>query len=113
MAFGSRREDTTCIIQTEQRLDSGNAQSLCDLLDATATEFPGQSVVIDMEDLVYISSAGLRAILQAVRKTERQNSKLALCSLSDDVRGVFETSGFDQLIDIHLSYREAIAAVGR
>ena len=112
MAFGSRREDTTWVIQTEGRLDSGNAQALCDLLDA-ATESPGQSVVIDMEDLVYISSAGLRTILQAVRKTERQNSKLALCSLSEDVRGVFQTSGFDQLIDIHPSYPDAIAAVVR
>ena len=112
MAIGSRREDSTWVIQTEGRLDSGNAQALCDLLNA-ATESPGQSVVIDMEDLVYISSAGLRAILQAVRKTERQNSRLALCSLSEDVRDVFETSGFDQLIDIHPSCPEAMAAVGR
>ena len=112
MAFGSRREDATWVIQTERRLDSGNAQALCDLLDA-ANEPPGLSVVIDMEDLVYISSAGLRAILQAVRKAERQNSKLALCSLSEDVRGVFQTSGFDQLSDIHPSCPQAIAAVGR
>ena len=112
MAFGSRREDTMWIIHTEGRLDSGNAQALCDLLDA-ATEFPGQSVVIDMADLVYISSAGLRAILRAVRKTGRQNSRLALCSLSEDVREVFETSGFDQLIDIHPSRPEAMAAIGR
>lgn len=111
MAFGSRREDTTWVIQTEGRLDSGNAQALCDLLDAAA-EFPGQSVIIDMADLVYLSSAGLRAILQAVRKTERQNSKLALCSLSEDMREVFETSGLDQLIDIHPSCLEAMAAVG-
>ncbi len=75
MAFGSRREDATWVIQTERRLDSGNAQALCDLLDA-ATESPGLSVVIDMEDLVYISSAGLRAILQGVRKLDfTQNPK--------------------------------------
>ena len=35
----------------------------------------------------------------------------SLCSLSSDVRAVFETSGFDQLIAIHPSRAEAVAAV--
>ena len=113
MAVESRREDTTQVIRTERLLDRGNAQTLCDLLNA-AMASPGQSVVIDMGELVYISNAELRVILQAARKAERQtaNVKLAVCSLSADVRDVFETSGFDQLIDIHPFCMEAIAAGG-
>ena len=110
MAIETRRDDGAMVIETEGRIDSGNAQAFCDQLDS-AIKTTGQAIVIDMAGLVYISSAGLRAILQAMRKMERQNVRLALCSLSDDVRDVFHTSGFDQLIEIRQTREDALAAV--
>jgi len=68
-------------------------------------------VVIDMTDLIYISSMGLRMILQVVKEMENQDIRIAFCSLSEDVREVFETSGFSSRIDIRPSLEEAIAAV--
>ena len=110
MSFAIRRENETLVIRAEDRLDSANAQAFCDHLNAVV-QTTGESVVVDMEGLYYISSAGLRAILQVLRKLQQQDGKLAICSLSSPVRDVFETSGFDQLIDVHPSCSEAIAAV--
>ena len=110
MRFATRLEDSTIVIRAQDRLDSANAQVFCDYLDA-AIQSAGACVVIDMQGLDYISSAGLRAVLQALRKLEQQDGKLAICSLTAGVRNVFETSGFDQLIDVHPSCSEAIAAV--
>ncbi len=100
----------TPVISAEGRLDSAHAQVLHDRLDH-AIESAGRAVVIDMENLSHISSAGLRVIRQAVRKTPRRDARLALCSRSADVRSVFQTSGFDQPVDILPSREDAIAAV--
>ena len=66
---------------------------------------------MDMEELIYISSAGLRVILQVSKQLERRSVRFAICSLSKPVREVFEVSGFDQVIDIRPSRAEALAAV--
>jgi anti-anti-sigma factor len=110
MTIDALSDGATVLVLDEHRLDSSNAGALHEDLES-ATESAGQAVVIDMESLAYISSAGLRVIMQAVRKTQQQGGRLALCSLSSSVRAVFETSGFDQLIDIHPSRVEAVAAV--
>ena len=110
MAIDALSNGATVLVLAEPRLDSSNAGSFSEELDSV-TDSTGRAVVIDMQSLDYISSAGLRAIMHAVRKMQQQGGSLALCSLSSDVRAVFQTSGFDQLIDIHLTRAEAAAAV--
>ena len=104
------REDRVPVIRAPHRLGGVNAQIFHGQPDAAIKSAQGV-VVIDMADLVYISNAGLRVIMQAVRKTEGRDAKLVLCSLSDDVRSVFRTSGFDRLVDIHPSLEDATWAV--
>ncbi len=110
MAIDALSNGATVFVLGDQRLDSSNAGTFSEELESV-TEAASRAVVIDMQSLDYISSAGLRAIMQAVRKMQQQGGILALCSLSDGVRAVFETSGFDQLIEIHPSRADAIAAV--
>lgn len=110
MAVNTLSEGGTVFVMTDRRLDSSNAGAFKDELEFAARG-ASRSVVIDMQGLDYISSAGLRAIMQSVRKMEQQGGSLALCSLSSDVRAVFETSGFDQLVAIHSNRAEASAVV--
>ena len=110
MAIDALSNGATVLVLAEPRLDSSNADAFNEELESAAGS-AGGAVVIDMQDLDYISSAGLRAIMQAVRRTQQQGGSLVLCSLSTDVRAVFQTSGFDQLIKIHPSRAEAVAAV--
>jgi anti-sigma B factor antagonist len=58
-------------------------------------------VVADFAGLDYISSAGLRAVLQAARMAQTRGSEFAVCSLGQFVRKVFEMSGLDQVLHIH------------
>lgn len=111
MAIDALSNGATVLVLAEPRLDSSNADAFSEEL-ASAANPTCRAVVIDMQDLDYISSAGLRAIMQAVRRMQQQGGSLALCSLSSDVRAVFETSGFDQLVPIHPSRADAVAAVG-
>ena len=110
MAIDFQRNGGTLIIEAAERVDSTNAQRFLEDLDA-AIEPTDQVVILDMEKLTYISSAGLRVVLQTAKTLQRQNSGFALCALSGTVREVFEISGFDQVISIHPSQEEAIAAL--
>lgn len=110
MAIDALSDGGTVFVLVDQRLDSSNAGAFSEELE-TVTAAAGRAVVIDMQGLDYISSAGLRTIMQAVRRMQHQGGSLALCSLSSDVRAVFQTSGFDQLIAIHPTRAEAAAAV--
>lgn len=58
-----------------------------------------ESLVLDMEKLEYISSAGLRVILKA-QKALTQKAGLKLINVSDDVREVFEITGFSDFLTI-------------
>ena len=58
-----------------------------------------ESLVLDMEKLEYISSAGLRVILKT-QKALTQKAGLKLIHVSDDVREVFEITGFSDFLTI-------------
>ena len=68
-------------------------------------------MILDFENLSYISSAGLRVILITAKALRRQDAELAVCSLSDPIREVFEISGFYQIIPVRDTQADAIAAI--
>ena len=98
------------VISVTGRIDGLNAQEFHDNLDK---EIAGSdiSVVLDLENLSYISSAGLRSILLIAKTLRDKNMKLVLCSLSDPIREIFEIAGFDRIIDVTGSRSDAIVAI--
>ncbi len=109
MELGIVRENGILIAKPQGRLDGSNAQEFQgDLSEAISTDDRG--VVLDLADLSYISSAGLRVILMTTKALQRQSTELAVCSLSDPIREVFEISGFDKIIPVWGSQPDAIAS---
>ena len=68
--------------------------------------------VMDLADLDYISSAGLRSILVVVKRLKERQGKLVLASLKSVVREVFEISGFSTIIPIFESVDSALSSAG-
>lgn len=58
----------------------------------------GGVVVLDMAELNYVSSAGLRSILQALKKLQPKGGSLRLSNLQPDVHRLLELSGFLSLV---------------
>ena len=58
-------------------------------------------VAANFSTLEYISSAGIRAVLQAARAAQTRNSEFAVCGLSAPVRRVFDMSGLHHILKIH------------
>ena len=62
-------------------------------------ESKGVDVVIDCEKLEYIASSGLRILLSILKKTKAGGSKVTLLNVNDEIRTVFELTGFISLFD--------------
>ncbi len=60
----------------------------------------GRRLILDLNDLEFISSAGLCGILTAARKLGDHDTSLALCRLRGEVQKVFDISGFAALLPI-------------
>ena len=70
------------------------------------------AVIVDFQQLAFISSAGLRIVLLTAKLLGRQDATLSLWALSDPILEVFRVTGFDQLLRIHDTVEEARASLG-
>jgi stage II sporulation protein AA (anti-sigma F factor antagonist) len=109
MGVKTERQGNTLIAKTDGRVDGTNAREFQADLEAAIDESE-RAVILDMEELSYISSAGLRVILLTAKNLRNQDAKFAVCSLSGPIQEVFEISGFDKIISIHASQAEALAS---
>ena len=105
------RDGETLVAMAEDRVDGTNASEFQQALEGAIGE-SDRVVILDCERLSYISSAGLRVVLLTARALQRQNSKFAVCSLSEQIREVFEISGFDKIIPVHATRDAALSELG-
>lgn len=81
--------------------------------EAIVRSEPHQNVIVDAEQLEYISSAGLRVILR-LKKAE---PSLKVINVSADVYEIFDITGFTEIITIEKAYRklsvEGCEAIGK
>jgi anti-sigma B factor antagonist len=100
------RGDIT-IVEIKGRIDSNTAKPFGERL--TGLIKAGQTrVVVDLKHIVYISSAGFRALLLAGRLAEETNGTLVLCSLSSEVQRLFDLGAFTDLFSIYASREEGL-----
>ena len=111
MGINAERAGGTVIAKADGRIDSSNSREFHSDLEAVITD-SDTSIVLDFEDVAYISSAGMRVILLTAKSLQQSGTEFVLCSMNDSIREVFKISGFDKIIAIHDSQAEALSAVG-
>lgn len=89
-------KDGTLDVKLEGRLDTITSPELLALYKEAEAKGEIASVSVDMKDLEYISSAGLR-VLMIMRKKVAGNEDFTLLNMSDLVREIIETTGFDTI----------------
>lgn len=80
------------------RLDSITSGEAEEVLDGLGDRF--DSLILNMEQLEYISSAGLRVMKKMHMKMKKKNGKLILKKVAPMVMEVFEMTGFASLLSI-------------
>ncbi|MBP3810687.1 MAG: STAS domain-containing protein [Saccharofermentans sp.] len=97
MEFKTTKEDTKLTVAIEGRLDTLSAP---DLEKGLEPELAGiTDLVLDLKDLEYISSAGLRVLLGLAQVMEKQGD-MKVINPGDAVMDVFSVTGFDDILNI-------------
>jgi anti-sigma B factor antagonist len=97
------------MVSVSGRVDSSTASQFSQAIDAL-TGKGIYKLVIDMEALEYMSSAGFRALLAAQRNCKRYNrGEVILASVPTRIREALELAGFTELFKI---FPEPLEAVG-
>ena len=83
------------------RLDAAQARRAQELLDKVH-----EDCIVDMQELEYISSAGLGVLLRTHKRLAASGQGLRLVNVNKHVSDIFTYSGFDKLFDIQTSGAE-------
>lgn len=88
------------MIKISGRVDSTNAKQFEDELLAAAT---AADVILEADELEYISSAGLRVLLKLKKQT---SGNVSVINVSPEVYDILEVTGFTSLLDVSKRLRE-------
>lgn len=97
MNMEKKLEDGTLTIKVSGRLDTATAPQLDEELKESIEGV--EKLVMDLEDLEYISSAGLRVLLSA-QKTMNKQGTMEVTGVNDAVMEIFEVTGFSEILTI-------------
>lgn len=92
MEVAVKKINNVTIIELNGELDSNAAQQVQTQILSLATE--NSRILLDMTDVNYMSSAGLRLLLLLYRQIREQVGNIAIVGLNDDVKDVMAITGF-------------------
>ena len=98
MTITKNKEGTRMTLALEGRLDTTTAPQL--EAEVKTSLYDMTELVLDLEMLEYISSAGLRVILAAQKQMNKQNSPMVVMNANETVMEVFELTGFTDILTI-------------
>ncbi len=91
------RENDKLVITVKGRVDTTTApeleKAIFDNIDGV------KELVLDLKDMPYTSSAGLRVLLKG-EKAMKSQGKMTITNVCDDVMDIFEMTGFSDILTI-------------
>ena len=102
-----RDVDGVTVVELSGKLNTGTSPEadsyLSSLVDDGATK-----MLLNMEEVDYISSSGLRVVLATGKKVTAAGGNLSLCALNQSVSEVFRVSGFTSIFQVFDTEAEAL-----
>jgi anti-sigma B factor antagonist len=110
MTFGETMLGGSTLVRADGRIDKSNAGAFKDALMTGVTKAK-DAVVVDMGGVDYISSAGLRSLMLALRSAKADRKGFVLAGLSPRVLEIFTISQFNRMFPMYPEVPDALAAV--
>ena len=79
-----------------------------DFFDGLVKESGKESVIIDMDGVGYMNSAGIGIIVDSYKRFKEQSGRMVLCNLASDINKLFEVTKLNKFIEIYGSESEAL-----
>ena len=101
MSVTMKTENGKAVVNLTGRITSANASSVEQEISAAIGDYAGKALTLDLNDLEYISSAGLRVLL----RLRKRFAGMEMVNVSSDVYEIFEMTGFTEMMPISKAYR--------
>lgn len=95
-------KDEKLTVELNGRVDSSNSAIIQEEIDKVISEVNCTGVIVDAENLEYISSAGLRVVLSIKKKID----DFTMINVSRDVYDILEMTGFVSLFEVKRALRK-------
>ena len=107
MEIETRHENEAVVVTVTGRVDAVTSPELEDSL-SDLVESDAKVIILGLDELEYISSAGLRVILATAKKLKAKQGDVVLAGLQGDVKNVFDISGFTSIFRIFDTVEDAL-----
>ncbi len=108
MEISTKEMKRVSLLTVSGRIDSSTApdfdKALQSLINANRTQ-----IIVDMKDVEYLSSAGLRSLVSAVKSAKSGGGDVRLSQPSKRVREVMDLAGLNSIFTL---YDDPVEAVG-
>lgn len=104
-------DDDVCLVRPQGKLDSSNSGAFEKTLEQILTD-QKTNLIIDLEQVTFVASAGLRVILNISKTLAQEGCALRIFGLNGLVRETFEISGFVSIVDVRQSESHAREGLG-
>lgn len=108
MSCESYKQGNAVVLKLKGRLDTVSAPEL-EKECARWVDAGELLLVVDLAELEYISSAGLRVFLATAKKLKPHQGEIRFCSLRNMVQEVFTISGFSTMFALYDSLDTALS----
>ena len=88
------------VIRPQGHLNAANAPEFGRQLTSAIAKDRPTVVLVDMERVESLDSAGLMVLVSALSQAQQQNYQFSLCSLSASIRIIFELTQLDRVFEI-------------
>jgi len=89
------------VFRPEGFLSAANASEFLERLSIEVTTSVDSALLVNMEAVEFMDSAGLTALIKAFRLAESLGKKFGICSIAPSVRIMFELTQLDQAFEIY------------
>jgi anti-anti-sigma factor len=112
MRLDTKQHGDATIFTPVGRIDHASAESFGRTLDdlVAGCRSAGERLILDLAQVEYMSSLGLRALWRAAERCATGGSHLVVANLQPVVREIFEISALDQHVSVYASLEAALAA---
>ena len=108
-----KKPGNSTVVTLSGRVDHTKAGGFEDRLMALVREncVSDATVVIDMQNVEYMSSVGLRVLMVAAKFCKAEGGNVVIAALNSTMKEIFEISRFDRIFKVYPTTKDALQEI--
>jgi len=108
MNLNTKKVDNVMVVYLSGRLDVHLSAEIEKEINSLIQNEPSAHLLMNLSDVEYMSSSGLRIFVSTMRILKEQKRHLKLCNMNSAVKKIFEVVELMDMFDIYDTEEEAL-----